>query len=240
MIYIFFAIVLLVFKRNIIASLYALFEKSISEAKIIYFHTRSLNEKKACLYLYELLNDISNILIFIFLSNYFVKIITGYEYTGFIIGFIIILFKIVRIIKSVDDSKSELLEELNKFLFIYEMEQITGSNLFNAIRTSTKEISYIEVRDDLDGYISQFDKLFKLTKWVVIKRIIILIEQNKNFTSRELGLNFLNVSDELSNKYYERKKLELEKKENLMLLPMSLNLILMILYLLSPFIINFL
>ncbi len=235
-----FATVLAIFKKNLLLKLYGVFETNISEAKIIYFHTRSLNDKKASLYLYDLLSDLINIIIFASIANYFTQRIMGYKYLGLFIGLMIILIKLVRMIKSVDRAKSELLEELNKFLFIYEMEQIIGSNLFNAISVSAKEISYIEVRDNIDDYIIEFEKLFKLTKWVVIKRMIILIEQNKNFTSRELGLNFLNVSDELSNKYYERKKLELEKKENLMLIPMSINLVLMIFYLLSPFIINFL
>ncbi len=240
MIYIIIIILLLLIKRRLLIIIYNLLEKSIIDAKIIYYYIRSLNEKKAGVFLYNELNDFFNIIIFSLIANFIGGSILGYTYLGIILGVIMSFYKIAKIIKAVDTAKSELLEELNKFLFIYEMEQITGSNLFNAINTSVREISYIEIKTTVDEYITEFEKLFKLTKWVVIKRIIILIEQNKNFTSRELGLSFLNVSDELSKKYYERKKLELEKKENLMLLPMSINLVLMILYLLSPFIFNFL
>ncbi len=238
--YIIAVIFLILIKRVALIHIYNLLAKRIVEAKIIYYYIRSLNEQKACIFLYNELNDVFNIVIFSVIGSYVGKSILGYHYLGVFLGVMVLFYKVVKVIKGVDVAKSELLEELNKFLFIYEMEQITGSNLFNAIRISTSEISYIEPQIAIDDYIKEFDRLFKLTKWVVIKRIVILIEQNKNFTSRELGLAFLNVSDELSNKYYERKKFELEKKENLMLLPMSMNLVLMILYLLSPFIVNFL
>ncbi len=181
---------LLFFKKEILMFLFNIFNKSISEAKIIYFYIRSLNDKKASIFLYDFINDLLNIFIFSLLSNYILLSLVEYRYLGILFGFLIILFKLIKVIKNVEKSKSELLEELNKFIFIYEMEQITGSNLFNAISLASEEISYIEVQKNLDDYIKEFEALFKLTKWVVVKRIVVLIEQNKNFTSRELGLDF--------------------------------------------------
>ncbi len=239
MILIILIFLLIFFKRKILEMLFEKLSKRNYLFSFMYFYIRSMNENKLKISIYMLINEFVNLVIFSFISATITELFFNDKAIGFVFGILIIFFKGVAVIKRVEEGKAILLEELNSFLFVYEMEQITGSNILNTITFASDSIGYVEVKNSVEEYILEFEKLFILTKWIVIKRIIILIQKNINFTGKDMNILFLDVSDELSKKYYEKKKMDYEKKENLMLIPMSINLVLMILYLISPFVLNF-
>lgn len=158
--------------------------------------------------------------------------------TFFILMFV--FFKISKFMSNYEKNQYKLLNELSQFIFIYEQKQIVGLNLYNALDSACRVVGLIRYSNSVDNYVSEFEKLFVLSRWVVVKRIVLLIEKNNSFASSELSLSFLDISEQISKKYSERKKLNVEKKENLLLFPMMINMIFMILYLIFPFLALFL
>ena len=110
-----------------------------------------------------------------------------------------------------------------------------GENQLRALQKSTSYFPLLHFEERVQDYLEQFQKLFYYTKWLVIKRLVILVEKGSHFTQRDMSMEFAQIADELFSRHYQDKKLQAEKVENLILLPMIVDLLIMVFYLLSPF-----
>ncbi len=146
---------------------------------------------------------------------------------------------LLRLGSLVQKNQHRLIEELSSFVFRYEMALLGGRNQYLAIREASKTLALFETSEDVDGYSEELERLFLASKWMVIKKVIILLERGKHFTGESLSMDFAQVSSELFERYRRAKKLELEKRENLILLPMSANMLIMIIYVIVPFLMEF-
>lgn len=128
-----------------------------------------------------------------------------------------------------------LARELSRFIFLYELFLIQGDNQFKALFRACDELKVIPAGLCVEDYLDSFQELFRYTKWLVVKRITILIERSRHFTQKDMSMEFVQISDELFRKTYHDRRLEAEKIENMMLLPMIGDLLIMIVYVISPF-----
>ncbi|HHX04074.1 MAG TPA: hypothetical protein GX733_07280 [Tissierellia bacterium] len=161
--------------------------------------------------------------------------------TGYILGAFCftLLAGLLKLHSRVQQNQHRLIEEMSSFVFRYEMALLGGQNQYLAIREAAKSLALFDAKEDVEGYAQELEKLFQASKWMVIKKVIILLERGKHFTGESLSMDFAQVSSELFERYARAKKLELEKRENLILLPMSANMLIMIIYVAVPFLAEF-
>lgn len=150
--------------------------------------------------------------------------------------FILLVFLLVSLSSRIAKNKSRLTEELGQFIFFYELYLIQGENQLQALNRASSRIGVFLGAESLEDHLDNFQRLFTYTKWLVVKRLAILIERAKHFSQEDLTMDFVEISDELFRKTYYDKKLQAEKIENLILLPMVGDLLAMIIYIVSPFI----
>ncbi len=182
--------------------------------------------------------NIYNIFRAVLISILLSKLLTLNIYYTFICLLLIIIISIVRLISRINKSKLLLVEQLSDFIFAYEFELLKGNAQLNSLIEAIKRIDFIDISSDVDGFIKSFNSLFRYSKMLVVKRISILIERNKIFTTANLSMEFIEVGDEINVRFYNRKKVEMEKKENLILIPMIGNMLIMMLYSISPFLLS--
>lgn len=152
-----------------------------------------------------------------------------------VFAFIVILVILIRMSSSIEKNKARLVKDLSQFIFLYELYLIQGENQLQALNKASNSIKAIEPAESVDEYLENFQKLFFYTKWLVVKRIVILLERGMHFTQMDMSMDFAQISDELFRRNYQERKLRSEKLENLMLLPMVGDLLVMVLYIVSPF-----
>lgn len=161
--------------------------------------------------------------------------------SGYALGVLsfVLMGGLVRLSSIMQKNQHRLIEEMSSFIFRYEMALLGGRNQYLAIREATRAIALFDVKEDVDGYVKELEELFLASKWMVIKKIVILLERGRHFSGESLSMDFAQVSSELFERYRRAKKMELEKREHLILLPMSANMLIMIIYLVFPFISEF-
>lgn len=146
-----------------------------------------------------------------------------------------ILFLGAKFSSTMEENKARLVKDLSRFVFFYELYLIQGENQLQALNKASVFISSIDPAENVEEYFENFQKLFFYTKWLVIKRIVILLERGMHFTQKDMSMDFAQISDELFRRNYQERKLRSEKIENLMLLPMVGDLLIMVLYIVGPF-----
>lgn len=151
-----------------------------------------------------------------------------------------LLFALLRLSAKMRAHHLRLIREMSSFVFRYEMALLGGSNQYHALREASQGLSLFEAQEDVDGYIEELGRLFTASKWMAIKKVIILLERGKHFTGESLSMEFEQVSSELFERYSRSQRLELEKRENLILLPMSANMLIMMVYVVVPFLTEYL
>ena len=93
--------------------------------------------------------------------------------------------------------KSRLTEELGQFIFFYELYLIQGENQLQALNRASSRIGVFLGAESLEDHLDNFQRLFTYTKWLVVKRLAILIERAKHFSQEDLTMDFVEISDEL-------------------------------------------
>lgn len=167
-------------------------------------------------------------------------LIIGISKGAIIMGIVLYIFlKIMGLKRKKDRKMHELIDEVNDFMFIYEMNLLKGMNQANSLRNALEASKLRAPTSEPEVVIDFFEQVYSYAKWMVIKKISILIERNQYFSKEDLSMEFTDVTKELFERYYRMKKLEIEKLENKALIPMTLNLMLMIGYMVIPFIIEF-
>ncbi len=152
------------------------------------------------------------------------------------LSFLFLLLLIALLLGKLQEGKSRLIRELGNFVFYYELFLMQGENQLQALNRARKELGFLSLEESVEDYMLQFNRLFYHSKWLVVKRFVILLDKGMHFTQRDMSLEFAQLSDELFNRHHQDRKLQAEKIENLMLFPMIGDLLIMVLYLLSPFI----
>lgn len=152
-----------------------------------------------------------------------------------IFAFIVFLLVLVRLSSVIGKNKNQLVKDLSRFVFLYELYLIQGENQLQALNKAAGAIKALGPALSVEEYLESFQRLFFYTKWLVVKRIVILLERGMHFTQRDMSMDFVQISDELFRRNYQDRKLRSEKLENLMLLPMVGDLLVMVFYIVSPF-----
>lgn len=151
----------------------------------------------------------------------------------------VIILKVLSSKRKKEQMMHQLIDEINDFMFVYEMNLLKGMNQSNALRFALEASKLRDPTPEPEEVVLYFESIYSHAKWMVIKKISILIERNQHFSKEDLTMEFTDVTKELFERYYRMKKLEIERLENHALIPMTLNLILMIGYMVIPFIIEF-
>ncbi|NLY36445.1 MAG: hypothetical protein GX046_04335 [Tissierellia bacterium] len=203
--------------------------------ELLFYFSYSLNPKDyefiTIQWIYRLYQFLISLLISSALCRYFgisIQIVVVFA----LIVFLIILFSISSV---VEKNKSRLINDLSRFVFIYELYLIQGENQLQALNKAAVSIQAMGPARSVEEHWENFQKLFSYTKWLVVKRIVILLERGMHFTQMDMSMDFVQISDELFRRSYQDRKLRSEKLENLMLLPMVGDLLVMVLYIVSPF-----
>lgn len=220
--------------------LFSVIDRDPAFLSILFFYpTQSIDEHRWKIAAYELI-DKNLLYLLVLLGSLFIAQWMHLSST-LIYGLylILIIIQVARWYTLYQEGMIELIEQLHQYVFIYEQHQLIGDHLFLALDSAKRELHFINYTSSTQEYREELDQLFKLSRWVVIKRISLLIDRNEKFGSQELSYLFLDINDELSQKYQQMKQLRLEKSENMMLLPMMVNLIAMVLYMMSPFLVEF-
>lgn len=163
----------------------------------------------------------------------FLELELGVLYLFSIIGF---FTAFIWMANRIEENKRNLIEDISKFVFHYELYLIQGENQLHALKKASQYLLVFSSAQTLEEFDDYFQELFTYTKWLVVKRITILIERGRHFSQADLSMDFAQISDELFRKNYQDKKLQAEKLENMMLIPMVGDLLAMIIYIVSPFI----
>lgn len=154
----------------------------------------------------------------------------------FFFAFLFLLIIVAMLSSTMEKNKSRLVQDLSQFVFYYELYLIQGENQYHAMEKASQSLQVLGPAETVEEYLMNFHKLFSYTKWLVVKRIVILLEKGRHFTQRDMSMDFAQISDELFRRIYQDRKLRSEKLENLMLLPMVGDLLVMVLYIVSPFV----
>ncbi len=202
---------------------------------ILFYFSYSMEEKMQLLLLDIFLYKAYQILMVILLVGSLISYMNlGFQSFLYLL-FIGLLLIFIYINSEIRENKVRLAMDLNRFLFIYELFLIQGENQFNALNKALEGNEIIPPAESVEDHLDSFQRLFKFTKWLIVKRIVILIEKTRHFSQRDMSMDFAQISDELFRKTYHDRKLEAEKVENMMLFPMIGDLLIMIIYVVSPF-----
>lgn len=147
--------------------------------------------------------------------------------------------RILSYVQRIRARQTELIERLNDFMYYYELSLMRGNHQIKALESANEHATVVEFSVQTADYIQNFQKMYTHMKWVVIKKMTLLIERNQQFSSDHLSLEFMEISTELYERFVKGKRLTLERKENAMLIPMFLNILLMIMYIVAPFLYDF-
>ncbi|WP_459128671.1 hypothetical protein [Guggenheimella bovis] len=187
-------------------------------------------------YIVHLLCKLSQALELLLLLLTVASFVKELAWIAILTGVFFVLFVFLMISERQKKSELLLIEKINRHLFIYELSLLRGKHQLQALNEAiSSQVIFAPIRE-VDEHLKDLEHLYNLTRWIVVKKISILIEKNKTFTTRDLSLDFISLSEDIHNRYYRIKKIELERKENLMMIPMMFNMLLMIIYLVSPFI----
>ena len=142
-----------------------------------------------------------------------------------------------RVISPHGRNRIRLLEETGDFLHSLEMLIAKGENVRNALGESVKSYGFYKPDENKDAG-QVIDGLYDVTGEVIFRKISLIIDRLSLFEDEDISLEFLGISEEVSRIYFEERMLGAEKRENEMLIPMVLNMVLMIVSLLTPFLIE--
>ena len=190
----------------------------------------------------SLILDILGIIIYVFvaiLASALFNLIHFFENLFLYLVITTLIFKLFKLYQMYLKSQVELISELEILIFKYEQYQIMGMHPIKSLNYASENLSFIRAQDSMRGYIREFDEIFMFTKISIVRKISMLIKRNQTFTSKELDDVFYDISQDIHQKIKAIKKVELEKRENAMLVPMVVNMIFMIVYLISPFLVVF-
>lgn len=204
--------------------------------EIIFYLSYSMDRDYQDLLIVRAVYSLYQILLF-WLITYFTLDRFGLE-VGilYLVTILVFLAFFIRLTNEIEENKRDLIEDISKFLFYYELFLIQGENQLYALSKSSEYLEVFSPTQTLEEYDDNFQELFAYTKWLVVKRISILIERGRHFSQADLSMDFAQISDELFRKNYQDKKLQAEKLENMMLIPMVGDLLAMIIYIVTPYI----
>lgn len=202
----------------------------------LFLLTLSLDPNAHQIYLLNLLNRLCEGLIILGLISGFSQLF-GFE-TSFLAIFSVaaVMGVLLYLTGRIKAQQGVLLERLQRFVYFYEMELMRGTHQYLALREADRRTGLLEHYETVPAYINAVNQMYSYVPWMVIKKLAILLERNLAFSDEDLSVEFIELSQELHTRYAQGERLKLERRENLMLLPMTINMLLMIMYLIAPFI----
>lgn len=241
MIYLFLGFILLLgrfrFLTSIVTTL-SRFDKMNWE--MLFLLTLSLDRNTQRVYLLNMINRLLEGLIVMCLIMGIANLVGGeVKWLGLLAIGITTLFILSRL-NRMKQNQGVLLTRLQSFLYFYEMELMKGSHQFLALREADRRTQVFGHLATVEAYIEASNQLYVFVRWMVIKKMAILFERNRTFSNQDLTTDFIQLAQELHQRFAQGERLRLERRENLMMIPMMLNMLLMMLYLIAPFIQDFL
>lgn len=201
----------------------------------LFLLTLSFERSVQALYLIQQLNAGLEIIIIGLLASVSLSYFGAAGWAGLSLIMIIIV-RGLRLLQQLKNQQAVLLERLKQFLYYYEMALMRGQHQYLALREADQRSGLFQHYADVDQYIAACNQLYSYAQWMVIKKLAILLQRHQSFSNADLSGEFMELARELHQRYVQNQRLKLERRENLMLLPMTLNMLLMILYLVLPFI----
>lgn len=239
MIYLILGLVLLLGRYHLLARIVSRFSRSPRMNRdLLFFLTLSLDQNTQRLYLLNLLNRLLEGVVILLLSYGAGRWFAQTAWLGLLSVFGIFLF-VVSLMNRVKLHQAILLERFQNFLFFYEMELMKGSHQYVALRSADRRTNLFGHLEDVPSYIAATNELYSHLRWMVVKKMAILLERNQTFSTQDLSGDFVQLAHELHLRYAQDERMRLERRENQMIIPMMLNMLLMMLYLISPFIKEF-
>lgn len=230
-------ITLVSLKKYIILKLIFFYDRYSNRLKeILFYFACTINSKKNRLFIVDIIIKLYTLVLSFLIINILMKILQIKFIYLILIVILGITVTLSNAISRIQKTKVLLIEDISKFVFKYELELLRGQNQISSLKEASGNISFIDIYSDVDEYIDSFNELFRLSKLMLIKRLSLIIERNKMFTTQKLSLEFLELNEDIFDRYYRNKKIEIEKKENLIILPMIGNMIAMMIYAVSPFV----
>lgn len=236
MILTFIGLLLLVVRFHVLASgINWLSTKSSFDWDWLFYLTLSLDRNLQRIYLIHLTNRLIEGFIVLSLLSGIGSIMGFSSNWGVVIGLMIIIGLFGNMTRRIKRQQHVLLERLQRFLYFYEMSLMRGTHQYLALREADSRTGLFDHYETVSEYIEGANQLYSFVPWMVIKKMAILLERNQSFSNEDLTVDFIELSQEFHQRYAQMERLKLEQRENMMLLPMSLNMLLMILYLIAPF-----
>lgn len=202
----------------------------------LFLLTLSLDPHAQRIYLLSLLNRMSEGLIVMCLVSGLGELF-GFRHRWLILIYVaVVMAALLYLTGRIKAQQGVLLERLQRFLYFYEMSLMRGTHQYLALREADQRTGLFEHYETVAGYIRASNQMYSHIPWMVIKKMAILLERNQTFSNEDLSGVFLELGQELHQRYAQAERLKLERRENLMLLPMTINMLLMIMYLIAPFI----
>lgn len=205
----------------------------------LFLVTLSLDRNAQRVYLISLLNRTLEGLIVLCLIGGVSTLIGGELRWLWLVASFIISFLITRLLGKMKHNQTILLKRLQNFLYFYEMELMKGTHQFLALREADRRTQIFGHLEHVTAYIEATNQLYVHVRWLVVKKMSILLERNQTFSNQDLTGDFVQLAQELHQRFAQGERLRLERRENLMMVPMMLNMILMMLYLIAPFLKDF-
>ena len=237
MILIFLGLILITIRYRLLSQVLGLISRMPAMDRSLLFHlTLSLDQNIHRIYLMNLLNRLLECLIIIFLSAG-VGQLFGFSLRWLLLFIVLaVIGSLLHLSQQIKSQHARLLERLQRFLFFYEMSLMNGSHQYRALREATDRTELFEHYETVNQYIDAANQLYSFVQWMVIKKMAILLERNQSFSNEDLTVEFVELSQEVYQRYAQGERLKLERRENLMLIPMTFNMLLMITYLIAPFV----
>lgn len=206
---------------------------------ILYQLTLELDPRAQQLYLHHQLQEWVELCTITLLLTAACQVLSWpYTAPGVFAG-IYVSLRILSYVQRIRFNQTLLIERLNDFMYYYELSLMRGNHQIKALESANEHARVVDFTHQVSEYIQNFQKMYTHMKWVVIKKMTLLIERNQQFSSDHLSLEFMEISTELYERFVKGRRLSLERKENAMLIPMFLNMLWMIMYIVAPFLYNF-
>lgn len=227
---------LLLLRWQILARLVRGVSRRRFDRSLLFQLTLSLDENTQQIYLMHVLNRLlEGLIVLLMVSGISRRLGFSAGWTG-LAGGVGLSGGLIYLSSRMKRGQDELLSRLQRFLFFYEMALMRGDHQYLALREADQRTGLFDHYQTVADYIEAFNQLYGYLPWMAIKKLAILLERNQFFSNEDLTLDFVELAQELHQRYAQTEKIKLERRENLMLIPMSLNLLLMIGYLIAPFI----
>lgn len=206
---------------------------------LLYQLTLELDESSQQMYLHRQLQEWIDVCAILWMAGALCEAMRWSYTLPVVLSGLYFSLRILSYVQTLRFNQTILIERLNDFLYAYELSLMRGNHQIKALESANDQAVLVRHSSLVSDYNAQFQKIYTSMKWVVIKKMTLLIERNQHFSSDHLSLEFMEISTELYERYVKGKRLSLERKENAMLIPMLLNMLLMILYIVTPFLLDF-